>query len=106
MELSTTQPHPRGISLLQGDPVNKSPKPRVIRDSAGRPWVVRGAVARARKGGSLKEGYQPYVRMVSLAEEIVCKGKKTPPAAWEASRGSLCLEQSTDFNAGRAGSMQ
>lgn len=68
--------------------------------------MVRGCCCQSQEGGSLKEGYQPYVRMVSLAEEIVCKGKKTPPAAWEASRGSLCLEQSTDFNAGRAGSMQ
>lgn len=35
-----------------------------------------------------------YVRMVIL-DELVCKGKETLPGAWEAARGSLCLEQSS-----------
>lgn len=41
--------------------------------------------------------------MVLLSEGHMCKGKKKVPQAWDASHGSLSLEQNADFSAGGTG---
>lgn len=48
-------------------------------------------------------GWEQYVRMLIVAEELGGKGKKDLPEAWETSLGSHYLEQSADFNSGGAG---